>query len=72
MRNFNFQIDSDLDARLKAYSEATGVPMSEIIRRAIDSWIPGTRFEEVVMGSRGNPIASFPAPLTRRGSLAKE
>ncbi len=35
MRNFNFKIDDDLDLRLKADSTETGVPMSEIVRRAI-------------------------------------
>lgn len=39
MRLFNFKIRDDLDARLKAESERTGAPMSEIVRRAIHEYL---------------------------------
>jgi predicted DNA-binding protein len=39
MRNFNFIIPPDLDTRLKAESERTGAPMSEIIRRAVRDYL---------------------------------
>ena len=38
-RNFNFVIPGDLDALLKAESERTGAPMSEIVRRSIGEYL---------------------------------
>ncbi len=39
MRNFNFKIPSDLDARLKTASKRSGAPMSEIIRRSVVEYL---------------------------------
>lgn len=36
MRLFNFHIPGPLDARLKEESRRTGIPLSEIARRALD------------------------------------
>jgi hypothetical protein len=32
-------IDADLHARLKAYSEATGIPIARVVARAVDDWL---------------------------------
>lgn len=39
MRLFNFMIPESLDRRLQAEHRRSGVPMSEIARRAIDRYL---------------------------------
>lgn len=51
MRNFNFKIPGQLDSRLKAEAERSGLMLSEIVRRAIDEYLE--RHEEHV--ERGKP-----------------
>ena len=38
-RNFNFVIPRDLDDRLKDESKRSGVPMSVMVRRAVDLYL---------------------------------
>ena len=39
MKRTNFYFPEELLARLAAESKASGVPMSEIMRRALDAWL---------------------------------
>jgi predicted DNA-binding protein len=39
MIRHNFFLPEDLMARMKQYSERTGVSLSEIVRRAIFAWL---------------------------------
>jgi hypothetical protein len=38
MIRLNFFFPEDLAVKLKAYTKSTGVPMSEVVRRAILAW----------------------------------
>jgi hypothetical protein len=38
-RLYNFRIDEDLDAGLKAVKERDGIPEAEQIRRAVREWL---------------------------------
>lgn len=39
MKRHNFFLPEDLVASLKTIAENTGVPMSELIRRALSNWL---------------------------------
>lgn len=39
MKRTNFYFPEELLARLAAESKASGIPMSEILRRAVDEWL---------------------------------
>lgn len=39
MKRTNYFMPIDLHSKLKIYSKESGVPMSEIIRRAIDKYL---------------------------------
>lgn len=55
-RNFNFLIPSDLDERLKAESARSGVPMSFMVRRAIEAHLTDVEREHGKRARRRAPV----------------
>lgn len=41
MKRTNYFMPEELHSKLKSYSKESGIPMSEIIRRAIDKYLSG-------------------------------
>ena len=65
MKTFTFPIPKRLRERLQAESIRTGAPASEIIRRALDAWLPNSEEMISVNGSSGRPIAELPTKQSR-------
>lgn len=52
------------EARLKQYSETTGIPMGVILRRAVDAYLPkAARPRKVTPAAAPEPGSSTPAPF---------
>lgn len=39
MKRTNYYVPTELHSRLKSYSEQSGVPMSEVMRRALEQYL---------------------------------
>ena len=57
MRNFNVRLPNDLDERLKAVSELTGTPMSEVVRRGTTKELDRLEQQHGTVANRVDAVA---------------